>query len=106
MFCQSQSDIFLFLDQFEAFAHVLVGVGFVIFIFECVPSLLAILFLFEFLESAGGLAPEGEIWQFFVFGWGEGEVGGYEDVLVLQVLLSSLSLLTLVLLVDGQFNMV
>lgn len=49
----------------------------------------AIFFVFEFLEGAAGLAPEGEVWEFIVFGGGEGEVGGDEDVLVFEVLLAA-----------------
>lgn len=46
-------------------------------------------FIFEFLEGTGGLTPEGEVWQFIVFGGGEDKVGRDEDVLVLQVLLAA-----------------
>ena len=63
--------------------------GVSVFILVHISAFLSIFFLFEFLECAGGLAPEGEIGHFFLFGGGEGEVGGYEDVLVLEVLLAA-----------------
>lgn len=65
------------------------GHGVSVFILVDIPAFLSIFFLFEFLECAGGLAPEGEIGDFLLFGGGEGEVGGYEDVLVLEVLLAA-----------------
>lgn len=65
------------------------GHGVSVFILVDIPAFLSIFFLFEFLECAGGLAPEGEIGDFLLFGGGEGEVGGYEDVLVLEILLAA-----------------
>jgi hypothetical protein len=83
------TDVFLFLEELEAFTLILYGLRFSIFAFGLVASLLAVLFFLEFLEGAGGLTPEGEVGEFIVLGGGEGEVGGDEDVLILEVLLAA-----------------